>query len=132
MVAVTHQRRGGSGAGSLTHAARMLILADRQGVTAVLTNAVRMADRWLAPTVDVLDASRRLVALDRRHVDQGNAEAYLKSGKEMPLLADEVAQRSGRGSEAVAGCSRPPARSRSAACSIRRRISAWAVPICRN
>ena len=97
VVAVTHQRRGGSGAGSLTHAARMLILADRQAVTAVLTNAVRMADRRLAPTLDVLDASRRLVALDRRHVDQGNAEAYLKSGKEMQLLADEVAQRSGRG-----------------------------------
>ena len=56
-----------------------------------------MADRWLAPTVDVLDASRRLVALDRRHVDQSNAEAYLKSGKEMSLLAEEVAHRAGRG-----------------------------------
>ncbi len=97
VVAITHQRRGGVGAGSLTQAARMLALADRCGVPAVLSNAVRMADRWLAPTVDVLDASRRLVALDRRHVDQGNAEAYLKSGKEMQLLADEVAQRSGRG-----------------------------------
>ena len=68
-----------------------------RGSLPVLTNAVRMADRRLAPTVDVLDASRRLVALDRRHVDQSNAEAYLKSGKEMQLLADEVAQRSGRG-----------------------------------
>ncbi len=96
-VAATHQLRGGQRAGSLSHAARMLALADRQGLTAVLTNQVRMADRWLAPTVDVLDASRRLVALDRRHVDQSNAEAYLKSGKEMSLLAEEVAHRAGRG-----------------------------------
>ena len=75
----------------------MLALADRRGITAILTNQVRMADRWLAPTLDVLDASRRLVALDRRHVDRSNAEGYLKSGKEMALLADEVAYRAGRG-----------------------------------
>ena len=31
----------------------------------------------------LLIASRRLVALDARHVDRVNAEAYLKSGKEI-------------------------------------------------
>ena len=64
-------------------AARMLGLAVEERLTAVLTNAVRYADRSDAPTVDVLDASRRLVALDARHVDRVNAEGYLKSGKEM-------------------------------------------------
>ena len=56
---------------------------SRSGCTAVLTNAVRYADRREAPTVDVLDAARRLVALDSRHLDRVNAEGYLKSGKEM-------------------------------------------------
>ena len=37
-------------------------LARRAGLGAVLTNAVRYADRLDAPTVDVLDAARRLVA----------------------------------------------------------------------
>ncbi|HEX8487047.1 MAG TPA: PHP domain-containing protein, partial [Propionibacteriaceae bacterium] len=96
-LAVTHHNGPGSGPGSLSHAARMLALADRQGVTAVLTNMVRMADRHLAPTVDVLDSVRRLVALDRRHVDRHNAEGYLKSGKEMQSVADEVARHAGRG-----------------------------------
>lgn len=96
-LAVTHQQAPGSGPGSLRHAARMLALADRQGVTAVLTNMVRMSDRHLAPTVDVLDSVRRLVALDRRHVDRRNAEGYLKSGKEMQGVADEVARHAGRG-----------------------------------
>ena len=35
------------------------------GASAVLSNVVRYADRGDAPTADVLDASRRLVALDR-------------------------------------------------------------------
>ncbi|HEX8510177.1 MAG TPA: DNA polymerase III subunit alpha, partial [Propionibacteriaceae bacterium] len=96
-LAVTHHQGAGSGPGSLRHAARMLALADRQGITAVITNQVRMADRHLAPTVDVLDSVRRLVALDSRHVDRRNAEGYLKSGKEMQLLADEVARHAGRG-----------------------------------
>ncbi|GAA2100977.1 hypothetical protein GCM10009841_16310 [Microlunatus panaciterrae] len=96
-VAVTHYRNPGDGFGSLTQAARMLGLADRQGISAVLTNAVRMSDRHLAPTVDVLDSARRLVALDTRNVDRRNAEGYLKSGKEMAEIADEVARQAGRG-----------------------------------
>jgi error-prone DNA polymerase len=95
-VAVTHQQQSGRGPGSLAHAARMLALADAQGVTGVLTNMVRMSDRHLGPTVDVLDSARRLVALGRHHVDRRNAEGYLKPGKQMQLLAEEVARHAGR------------------------------------
>lgn len=93
-VAVTDS---GAGPGSLTHAARMLALADHLGVTAVLTNAVRMAEPYLGPTLDVLDCARRLVPLDRRHVDRRNAEAHLKPGKQMLETAELVARRGGRG-----------------------------------
>jgi error-prone DNA polymerase len=82
-------------------AARMLRFATDERVTAVLTNAVRYADRSDAPTVDVLDASRRLVALDPRHVDRVNAEGYLKSGKEMAQVADEVVSAAGLDSRAA-------------------------------
>src|SRR5215207_8378747 len=51
-------------------AARMLRLATEERLTAVLTNAVRYADR-------------------------GNAEGYLKSGKEMALVAEEVVSAAG-------------------------------------
>ena len=78
-------------------AARMLGFATDEGVPAVLSNAVRYADRLDAPTADVLDASRRLVALDARHVDRVNAEGCLKSGKEMHEVADEVIRAAGRG-----------------------------------
>lgn len=100
---VSHRLPGGSsrdgawGPGTSPHAARMAGLARRAGIGAVLTNAVRYADRGDAATVDVLDAARRLVALDRRHVDRGNAEGYLKSGKEMTEIAEEVARLSGVG-----------------------------------
>jgi error-prone DNA polymerase len=83
------------GPGSASHAARMAGLGRREGVGTVLTNAVRYADRRDAPTVDVLDAARRLVALDRRHLDRGNAEGFLKSGKQMLEVAEEVGRLSG-------------------------------------
>jgi error-prone DNA polymerase len=83
------------GPGSAPHAARMAGLAHREGVGTVLTNAVRYADRRDAPTVDVLDASRRLVALDRRHVDRANAEGFLKAGKQMVEVAEEVCRMAG-------------------------------------
>jgi error-prone DNA polymerase len=82
-------------------AARMLGLATEERLTAVLTNAVRYADRSDAPTADVLDASRRLVALDARHIDRVNAEGYLKSGKEMAEVAAEVASAAGLGEQAA-------------------------------
>ncbi|HQR25776.1 MAG TPA: DNA polymerase III subunit alpha [Nocardioides sp.] len=96
---VSHRLPGGTGdwgPGTSPHAARMLGVAGRAGVATVLTNAVRYADRLDAPTVDVLDAARRLVALDRRHVDRGNAEGFLKSGKQMHEMAEEICRLAGR------------------------------------
>jgi error-prone DNA polymerase len=87
---VSHRAQGDAG-----RAARLLGFADAAGASAVLTNVVRYADRSDAPTADVLDAARRLVALDRRHVDRANAEACLKSGKEMAEVADELARAAG-------------------------------------
>ncbi|WP_151082688.1 DNA polymerase III subunit alpha [Nocardioides cynanchi] len=90
--------RGGEwGPGTTPHAARMAGFARRAGLGAVLTNAVRYADRRDAPVVDVLDAARRLVALDRRHLDRGNAEGFLKSGKQMHEVAEEIARLAGLG-----------------------------------
>jgi error-prone DNA polymerase len=97
---VSHRLRGQDrvwGPGTSQHAARMAGIARRGGVGAVLTNAVRYADRRDAPVVDVLDAARRLVALDRRHVDRGNAEGFLKSGKQMHEIAEEICRLSGLG-----------------------------------
>ena len=76
---------------SSAHAARMLGFAAEQRLPAVLTNLVRYADRDGATTADVLDAARRLVALDARHIDRTNAEGFLKSGEQMAALAAEVA-----------------------------------------
>ena len=100
---VSHRLPGGGadgGAGDRApppHAARMAGIARQAGLGAVLTNAVRYADRRDAATVDVLDAARRLVALDRRHVDRGNAEGFLKSGKEMDEIAEEIGRLAGLG-----------------------------------
>jgi error-prone DNA polymerase len=83
------------GPGDAGRAARLLGFAHDRGASAVLTNVVRYADRSDAPAADVLDASRRLVALDARHVDRVNAEAALLSGKEMADVASEIARGAG-------------------------------------
>ncbi len=101
--------RSGSRAvvGSASFAGRMLAFADAHGVTGVLTNAVRMARRTDAPVADVLDAARRLVPLDARNVDRRNAEGYLKSGKEMIGVAEEVCRIAGRrGASGLFGATR--------------------------
>lgn len=85
------------GPGSAPHAARMAGLAKAVRLSTVLTNSVRYADRLDAPTVDILDAARRLVALDRRHVDRRNAEGFLKSGKQMYEIAEEIGRLGGLG-----------------------------------
>lgn len=95
VLEVVSHRAAGSGPGTTAHAARLLALARAAGVPAVLTNAVRYADRRDAPVADVLDAARRLVALDVRHVDRANAEGYLKSGKEVAEVADDVVRAAG-------------------------------------
>ncbi len=111
---VSHRLRGGYGPtgdygwgpGSSQHAARMALLAAQARVTTVLTNAVRYADRWDAPTVDVLDAARRLVPLSSaqlRHRGpgqaRGNAEGFLKSGKQMHDIAEEICRLAGFGQD---------------------------------
>ena len=63
---------------SLGHAARLLGLAAEAGLPAVLTAAVRHADPGDAVTVDVLDAARRLVPLDPRHLDRVTTAGHLQ------------------------------------------------------
>ncbi|MEP6464357.1 MAG: DNA polymerase III subunit alpha [Frankiaceae bacterium] len=106
LVEIVHHRGRGDG----DRAARLLAFAAEHSVPAVLTNAVRYADRADAPVADVLDAARRLVVLDARHIDRVNAEGYLKSGKEMALLADDLARLTGtagrRGTDLLARTAR--------------------------
>ena len=80
---------------SVGHAARMLELARETGVPAVLTNAVRYVDARGAPTADVLDAARRLVPLDERHLDRVSAEGDLAGAGRMAAVAREVARAAG-------------------------------------
>lgn len=86
VLEVVHHRARGD----RQRAQAMLRFADEQGVPAVLSNAVRYVDALDAPTADVLDAARRLVPLDLRHVDRRTAEGYLKSGKEMEQVAEDL------------------------------------------
>ena len=94
---------------------------DSARVRTVLSNAVRFADRLDAPTVDVLDAARRLVPMDVRHLDRSNAEGFMKSGKEMHEVAEEICRYAGLTTApgVPPSCSRRPARSPTSACSTR-------------
>lgn len=78
-------------------AARMWQFATDARVPTVLTNAVRHIEPAGARTVDVLDAIRRLVPLDARHLDRSNAEGYLKSTEQMWGVAEEIADAAGDG-----------------------------------
>ena len=86
VLEVVHHR----GRGDRSRAQAMLRFAEETGLPVVLSNAVRYVDALDAPTADVLDAARRLVPLDARHVDRRTAEGYLKSGKEMAAVAEEL------------------------------------------
>ncbi|MDC5697847.1 DNA polymerase III subunit alpha, partial [Intrasporangium calvum] len=83
--------------GSLGQAGRMLALAAEVGVPTVLTAAVRHADPQDAAIVDVLDAARRLVALDERHLDRVTTAGHLSPTPVMHALARDVVQVSGPG-----------------------------------
>ncbi|MGN6752257.1 MAG: DNA polymerase III subunit alpha [Intrasporangium sp.] len=83
--------------GSLGQAGRMLALAREAGVRAVITAAVRHTDRRDAPVADLLDAARRLVPLDARHLDRVTTAAHLAPTPLMHGLALDVAQVSGPG-----------------------------------
>ncbi|SER92506.1 DNA polymerase III, alpha subunit [Pedococcus cremeus] len=72
------------------HAARLLGLADECGVPAVLTAAVRHVDPGESAVVDVLDAARRLVVLETRHLDRVTDAAHLASSPAMHAVAREV------------------------------------------
>ena len=101
VVEVVSHRLPGHGPGTSPHAARMAGLASRPRgrgsvrLPVVLSNAVRYADRLDAPTIDVLDATRRLVPMDVRHLDRANAEGFLKSGKQMYEVAEEISRYAG-------------------------------------
>ncbi len=84
-------------AGSVGHAARMLGFAREAGVPAVLTAAVRYATPDGAATADVLDAARRLVRLDTRHLDRTTTAGYLAGAAEMSATARRVATAAGLG-----------------------------------
>ncbi|PKH44056.1 error-prone DNA polymerase [Nocardioides alpinus] len=95
-------RSGDWGPGTSPHAARMAGIARAGGLATVLSNCVRYADRLDAPTVDVLDAARRLVPLGSSHLrdvgpssSRGNAEGFLKSGKQMHEVAEEICRLAG-------------------------------------
>jgi len=64
---------------SRVHAAALLGLADAAGVPAVLAAAVRHVEPDDVRTVDVLDAARRLVVLDSRHLDRVSTAGHLAS-----------------------------------------------------
>ena len=83
--------------GSLGQAARMLALAREVGVPSVITAAVRHTDPQDAAIVDVLDAARRLVALDARHLDRVTTAGHLSPTPVMHALALDVVQVSGPG-----------------------------------
>ncbi|MEU8586383.1 DNA polymerase III subunit alpha [Streptomyces sp. NPDC048664] len=90
---VVAQKRSGTGPGSLRTAARTLALADRTGITAVLSNAVRYADPAQHRLADVLDAARLLRPVDRRRLDSG--QRWLKDGEAMAGVARLVAECAG-------------------------------------
>jgi error-prone DNA polymerase len=82
-------------------AARMLGWADQHGLSTVLTHTVRYATPDQARTVDVLDAVRRLVPLDRRHRARANAFGYLADTATMEQIADEIVTAAGLPTRAV-------------------------------
>ncbi|RSS52231.1 DNA polymerase III subunit alpha [Streptomyces sp. WAC07061] len=89
-----HHGRTGTGPGSLRLAARTVGFAAEQGVTAVLTNAVRYADPGQGPVADVLDAARRLVPLGPR-TTRDSGERWLKDPAAMAEAAERIAEAAG-------------------------------------
>ncbi|MFV0463245.1 MAG: DNA polymerase III subunit alpha [Nostocoides sp.] len=76
--------------GCLRHARALLAVADAHGLPAVLTAAVRHVAPADSRTVDVLDAARRLVLLDKRHLDRMTDAGHLADTATMMRRADAV------------------------------------------
>ena len=99
MEVVSH--RAASGPLATGTAARVLGWARERGIAPVLAHAVRYVAPAQARVVDVLDASRRLVALDDRHRDRPNAQGFLAPTPFMAELAEEIASAAGAGQRAA-------------------------------
>ncbi|HWO52605.1 MAG TPA: PHP domain-containing protein, partial [Ornithinibacter sp.] len=89
-VEVVHHGGPEGTPGCRSHAAHLLGLADAAGLPAVLSAAVRHADPEQVRTVDLLDAARRLVVLDSRHLDRVTDAGHLASTAAMHASALEV------------------------------------------
>ncbi len=76
---------------STAMARRMWGYAAERDVPAVLTNAVRYIRPRQAATADLLDAIRRLVPLDSRHLDRENSGGFLAAQSHMRGVAEQVA-----------------------------------------
>ncbi|WP_256839250.1 DNA polymerase III subunit alpha [Ornithinimicrobium faecis] len=76
---------------SVQHAARLWSLALEAELPAVLTAAVRHATPEQARVVDILDAARRMVALDERHLDRVSTAGHLSGTGQMHAVAERVA-----------------------------------------
>ncbi|MEU3601113.1 DNA polymerase III subunit alpha [Streptomyces sp. NPDC006798] len=97
-IEVVCHDRPGTGPGSLRLAARLLGFAEEQGITAVLTNAVRYADPGQGEIADILDSARLLVPVDTRDgsaLDGG--ERWLKDAGDMERIAERIAEATGGG-----------------------------------
>ena len=86
--------------GSLAHATATWALAREAGIPAVLTAAVRHARPDQARVVDVLDAARRRVALDERHLDRVSSAGHLATTATMHGLARQLEHAAGPGARA--------------------------------
>ncbi|MFL6079303.1 MAG: DNA polymerase III subunit alpha [Ornithinibacter sp.] len=89
-VEVVHHGGPEGTPGCRSHAAHLLALADAAGIPAVLTAAVRHVDPEQVRTVDLLDAARRLVVLDSRHLDRVTDAGHLADTATMHASALEV------------------------------------------
>jgi error-prone DNA polymerase len=94
-IAVTSHRTSGRHPYATATAAAMLGWARQEQLPVVLTNAVRYLRPEDARVADVLDAARRLVPLDSRHITPDNGEAFLKDSRQMAQVADEIAVAAG-------------------------------------
>ncbi len=77
--------------GSVSHASRMWALALEHDVPAVVSAAVRHVGVQQARVADVLDAARRMVLLEERHLDRVSAAGHLVDSASMVARADQVA-----------------------------------------